>query len=155
MTTPVADRAAPETSGYPEFDQAFTHFLRALLRSRGRVSRDRGLELTWSQYHLLEALDGVGELGVARIAEAAGVAAATATRMLDGLTRDGVVERRRCTDDRRVVNVALTEHGRGLVQAKREAVAEKRREVYASLDPVERERVAGLLERLAEAIDET
>lgn len=119
------------------------------------MSRDRGLELTWSQYHLLEALDGAGQLGVARVAEAAGVAAPTATRMLDGLTRDGVVERQRCTEDRRVVNVKLTEHGRALVQAKREAVSEKRREIYSSLDPAERKRAAGLLERLAEAIDDT
>ncbi len=155
MTTSAAPPARADADAYQAFDQAFNHFLRALLRARGRVSRDRGLELTWSQYHLLEALDGTDQLGVARVAEAAGVAAPTATRMLDGLTRDGVVERRRCPEDRRVVNVTLTEHGRALVQAKREAVSEKRREIYAGLDPVERERAAGLLERLAEAIDET
>ena len=143
--------AGPSYSG---FDAAWTDFLKSIRRARGRVSRRRGLELTMSQYHLLEALADAGDLNVGRLAEAAGVAAPTATRMLDSLERTGIVARRPCPGDRRAVTVSLTTKGGRLVAAKREAVEEQRRALYDTLDEHERAQVERLLHRLAEAIDE-
>ena len=74
--------------------------------------------------------------------------------MLDGLERQGVIERRPSTEDRRSVTVNLTSRGRRLLNRKRALVAEKRRAVYESLDPDERERAPALLRKLATAIDE-
>lgn len=136
------------------FSQAFDRFSQAVRSARGRISREDGLALTLSQYHLLEALDGAAALPVGRVAEAAGVAAPTATRMLDSLERVGTVRRSHSSDDRRVVEVALTAEGRRLVRKKRRAVERVRRAMFESLEPAEREHAERLLLRLADAIEE-
>lgn len=153
----AALETSPPSAGAAEADRfaaAWEAFGLATRRARARLSREDGLALTPSQLHLLEALDGPDSLTVGRLADAAGVTAPTATRMLDGLARTGVVERTADPRDRRCVNVRLTHSGRKLVVAKRTAVAAKRRELFARLEPHEREAAGHLLRRLAGLIDE-
>ena len=52
------------------------------------------------------------------------------------------------------VSVRLTAKGRRLLDAKRELVAAKRRELFESMTPAERAQAEGLLARLAELIEE-
>jgi DNA-binding MarR family transcriptional regulator len=84
----------------------------------------------------------------------AGVTAPTATRMLASLEREGLVERRTCTADRRIVHVALTADGLARVQEKRERIQTRREQLYLSLTPGERKQAARLLARLAAAIED-
>jgi DNA-binding MarR family transcriptional regulator len=91
---------------------------------------------------------------VGEIAFAAEIATPTATRMLDALARDGVVEKRPSAVDGRVVTVRLTAKGRRLVRAKGKVVAEKRQRAYESLSRSERRDAVALLGRLAEVIEE-
>jgi len=151
LETSAPSAGAPEAE---RFAAAWEAFGLATRRARARLSREDGLALTPSQLHLLEALDGPDSLTVGRLAEAAGVTAPTATRMLDGLQRTGVVERSADPRDRRCVNVRLTRGGRELVSAKRAAVAAKRAELFARLVPAERADATRLLRRLADLIDE-
>ena len=144
-TTPAADVAA--------FAAALDDFRRASTRARGRLAAEG--DLTLSQYHLLEPLlDADAPLGVGELACAAGVSAPTATRMLAGLERDGLVERRTCTRDRRVVRVGLTDDGAERMKRKRERIGARHEELFRSLEPGERAQAARLLERLAAAIEE-
>lgn len=136
------------------FEAAWDEFFAAIRRGRGRAARDHGEELTLSQYNLLAALSDHPELPVGEIALAAGVAAPTATRMLDHLQRAGIVRRAHSTLDRRVVTVSLTAQGHQLVARKRAQVAEKRRALHDSLTPSEREQAERLLRRLAGLIEE-
>src|SRR4051812_50096059 len=77
------------------FAAALDDFRRASGRARGRLAAEG--DLTLSQYHLLEPLlDAEEALGVGELACAAGVSAPTATRMLSGLERAALVERRAC-----------------------------------------------------------
>jgi MarR family transcriptional regulator, organic hydroperoxide resistance regulator len=103
---------------------------------------------------VIAPLDRAGSLPVGELACTAGVATPTATRMLDGLVRDGIVEREGSSVDRRVVTVRLTEKGVRQVRAKGKLVAEKRRLVYESLSPRERRDAVVLLGRLADVIEE-
>jgi DNA-binding MarR family transcriptional regulator len=153
--------AAPELDPPASFTSALDEFFSAVRRSRARAAREAGAgELTLSQYQLLAALaDEAGnprepELPVGELAEAAGCAAPTATRMLGGLERDGIVERRPSSSDRRVVTVRLTRRGRRLVDEKERVVQAKRRALYASLGDSERAQVERLLRRLAGVIEE-
>jgi DNA-binding MarR family transcriptional regulator len=91
---------------------------------------------------------------VRELAEAAGVSAPTATRMLATLERDELVVRRACAGDRRVVHVALTADGERRVTGKRARIAARRTEIFESLAPAERRQAARMLERLAAAIEE-
>jgi DNA-binding MarR family transcriptional regulator len=146
----------PETTspaGVAAFSAAVDDFMRATRRARGRLVKAGDLSL--SQFHLLEPLAASEEaLGVGELAAAAGVSTPTATRMLGGLERDGLVERRTCARDRRVVRVALTDEGVSRVDDKRARVQARREQLYASLTPGEREQAARLLEHLAAAIED-
>src|SRR3954451_23360309 len=119
-TTPASDVAV--------FAAALDDFRRASGRARGRLAADG--DLTLSQYHLLEPLLSADEpLGVGEIACAAGVSAPTATRMLAGLERDALVERRPCRGDRRVVRVRLTPEGGERMTRKRERMQTRHEEL--------------------------
>jgi DNA-binding MarR family transcriptional regulator len=136
-----------------QFTAAWESFFRTTRRLRSRAGRQPIEGLTLPQYHLLEALREEDELTVGVLAEAAGVAAPTATRMLDCLARDGFVERRHSEADRRAVLVTLTPAGREAVEAAHEQVSAWRRRVYESLEPAEREQAAALLRRLSEVLE--
>ena len=139
------------TTEQDAFSTALLDFLRATRRTRGRLG-DEG-ELSLSQYHLLEPLIDGERLATCELALAAGVSAPTATRMLTGLERDGLVERVPCDADRRVVHVVLTDDGRARVLA---AARPRRGAPSRDLRLAERGRAreaARLLERLAAAVE--
>src|SRR5919107_3828904 len=97
-----------------DFAAAWEDFFRAVRRAKGRASaRKPANGLSLSQYHLLAPLAAADEpLTVRSLAEAAAVTPPTATRMLDGLVRDGLATRRPSARDRRCVTVSLTPAGR-------------------------------------------
>jgi MarR family transcriptional regulator, organic hydroperoxide resistance regulator len=139
------------TTEQDAFSTALLEFLRATRRVRGRLGDSD--ELSLSQYHLLEPLIEGERLAICELALAAGVSAPTATRMLTGLERAGLVQRVPCDADRRVVHVVLTDEGRDRALAARARGEQRRAEIFASLSAGERREAVRLLERLAEAVD--
>jgi DNA-binding MarR family transcriptional regulator len=137
-----------------EFTAAWESFFRTTRRLRARAGRLPVEGLSLSQYHLLEALGENDELTVGELAESAGVAPPTATRMLDCLARDEYVQRQHSETDRRSVLVSLTPAGRLALQAAQAQVLAFRRRVFESLEPEDREHAARLLRRLAEVMEE-
>jgi MarR family transcriptional regulator, organic hydroperoxide resistance regulator len=137
-----------------QFAAAWEGFFRTTRRMRSRAARAEVAGLTLPQFHLLEALRDASELNVGALAEAAGVAPPTATRMLDCLARDGYVARRHSETDRRAVLVSLTESGGAAVEAAHVEVDAWRRRVFEALEPEEREQVAHLLTRLTDVLEE-
>ena len=138
-----------------DFTSAWEAFTRSIRRARGRASGPLdGSGLTLAQFHLLERLRTEDEATVSELAAGAGVAAPTATRMLDGLVRTGAVERRGAAHDRRSVLISLTPAGRDAVEAAAERVEAARATVRDSLTPAEQEQAAVLLRRLAAVVDE-
>ena len=144
------------------FADALGEFTRATRRARGRYAAEPPAEgdvlggLTLSQYELLDTLLNAGRpLTVREVAIGAGVASPTATRSLTTLEHDGLIARERPdTGDQRLVLIHLTAEGRARVQAKRERVAQWRREVFESLSESERSQAARLLSHLAAAVDQ-
>jgi DNA-binding MarR family transcriptional regulator len=138
------------------FDAAWSEFLGAVRRARGRAIAEIEREgLSLPQYHLLAALgEGSGGMPVGALAEAAGVAQPTATRMLDGLEREGVVVRRPSDADRRSVTVELTSRGRLLVRRKQKLVDARRSAVYESLRPSDRRAAVRVLRAMAASIED-
>jgi DNA-binding MarR family transcriptional regulator len=138
-----------------EFTQAWEAFFRATRRARGRATGPlEGTRLSLAQFQLLEALRATPRLPVSELAASAGVAPPTATRMLDALVRDGLAERIPCTDDRRVVHIALSAAGSEAVAEAAERVAAGRARVRDQLTPAEQEQAAALLRRLAGIVEE-
>ena len=93
-------------------------------------------------------------VAVCQLAEAAAMAQPTATRMLGGLERDGVVRRRADSADRRVALIDLTPAGRTLAEEKRAQLMAVREQIFASLPEHQRAQAAELIERLAVAVEQ-
>jgi DNA-binding MarR family transcriptional regulator len=148
---PTANAADPPAT----FAAALDAFFSAVRRSKARAAREAGAgELTDSQFHMLRALTDRTDVPVGELADCAGVAGPTATRMFDGLERAGIVERRHSTTDRRVVTVRLTPKGKKLVARKHAVSLAKRRALYESLTKDERKQVEQILARLAGVIED-
>ena len=146
---------AKSTTDTERFSIAWDAFFGSIRRARGRFAREAaGGELTLPQYQLVAALGGMPQRPVGELAEAAGIAPPTATRMLDGLERAGIVRRKASSEDRRVVTVQLTPKGGRVLARKRKWVEERRRALYDSLTPAERKQAERLLHRLADLMDE-
>ncbi|WP_343232954.1 MarR family winged helix-turn-helix transcriptional regulator [Miltoncostaea marina] len=111
---------------------------------RRRADATAAERLTVPQHLALLALAG-GPLAISELAARTGVAVSTATRMAQGLGREGWVERVAGDGDRRRRPVRLTAAGRAVME-EASAVTERRyRELLAALGPGDRaDLVAGV-----------
>ena len=93
----------------------------AIVRARDRVLRAadetiRGVGLSEPQFNVLRILRGAGEaLPTSELGRRMITRVPDITRLVDRLVDAGLVARKRCTEDRRVVFVTLTRKGRKLV----------------------------------------
>jgi DNA-binding MarR family transcriptional regulator len=97
---------------------------------------------------LLLLADGDGH-PMSEIAEFALVPAPSLTRLVDRMATDGLVHRRVDERDRRRVLVHLTRKGQALHRRAAERIERAERALVAGSDPVQLERLLGLLEGLA------
>ncbi len=102
-------------------------------RSRGFQDEARGRRLTDRQVRTLLQLDGEDPVMVTELADFLGVTPSTMSLNLKRLEEGGLIRRSRDPEDRRVMNVLLTEEGV---------------EVSNQWRPYEAARVAALLQRL-------
>jgi DNA-binding MarR family transcriptional regulator len=133
------------------FADAWDAFVMAVRRAQARGQKPSE-ELTLPQYYLLKPLDERGALPLCELAERAGIAAPTATRIIDGLERLQTLRRKRSPKDRRTVLVSLTAKGRRVLERKHRELIERRQRLYEQLDPVERAQSERLLRHLAELL---
>lgn len=85
----------------------------------------------------LARLERRGTRRLTSLAVDEGVAQPSMTQLIQRLEQQGLIERNRDADDRRVVWVAITEAGRALLAERRRSRAEKLAELLAELDPQE------------------
>ncbi len=136
------------------FLAAFDAFAQAVRRARGAATQSNDGTLTLSQYALLQALSTRQDARVRELADEAGIAASTATRILDALERREIIRRTRAADDRRAVTVTLTDFGHDVLESQDEWLRGRQRAFYAGLPDIEQELAPDLLLRLADLIDE-
>jgi DNA-binding MarR family transcriptional regulator len=154
MSMTPAQEIMTRTEAHVEFGEALEELVRAVLKASGRGVPGGETELTMSQYFVMDAMADEA-LTVSEVARAARVAVPTATRALRALETRGFVDRERNDDvDRRLVTVALTPSGRGVLDEKRAWVQERQRQIFDGLDAAEQVTVTGALSAIAHAIDE-
>lgn len=127
------------------------------LRRGASMARFRELlygdELEMGQVDALDALVQHGPSRMRDLAAALRVDASTATRMVTRLADQGLVEREPDPDDARSVRVRMSRRG----EVAHAAMNERRRhlfgDVLAGFEPDELHQLAGLLERLVDAVD--
>src|SRR6476469_10480518 len=153
-STQVSRRSPAEADSGTSLWTAWEEFFSAARRARGRAALRGEGGLSPAQLHLLRALAEKPRSRIGELAEAAGVAPPTATRMIDGLERDGIVRRAPAADDRRAVEVELTGPGERILAIREEELAKRRRKVFASLSNRERRETERVLARLTSLVDE-
>jgi DNA-binding MarR family transcriptional regulator len=115
-----------------------------------RLFRDYGL--TPSQYNVLRILRGEGKpLPILEIASRTVTVVPGITGLIDRLERAGLVNRRRCTEDRRVIYVALGERGLALLGRLDRPVSELQKRLLGHMSPSELRNLSRLLEKVREA----
>src|SRR5580692_1806774 len=72
------------------------------------------LEVTAAQYVIIAQLAEREANSSAQLCKSFSYDAGAMTRMVDRLEAKGLVQRRRCSDDRRLINLELTEAGKAL-----------------------------------------
>jgi DNA-binding MarR family transcriptional regulator len=101
-----------------------------------------GGRLSLVHVNVLSLLEADGPMSMRVLADALDVSQASATGIIDRMAQRGLVERLRDTEDRRVVRVALTDEGRGLVTG---LATERRGHLVALLDDLTDEELAAFL----------
>lgn len=119
-------------------------------RAEGATPAER---MSTPQHISLLALAG-GPLAISDLAESTGVAVSSATRMVQGLEREGWVERATADPggDRRRRPVGLTPAGRAVMEEASAVVRDRFRQLLTGLDPDEREAIQRGLDALTRAI---
>jgi len=116
-----------------------------------RFFREHGLTL--SRYNVLRSLSladqplTCGEIGERMIQVVPAI-----TSLVDQLEKQGLVERERCTDDRRVVHVHITKQGRKLVDDALALLPALENTLLSKLTQKEMKSLVGLLERVRESL---
>jgi MarR family transcriptional regulator, organic hydroperoxide resistance regulator len=158
MSAPVptkGDQAAGvERPGTEAVRLAFVELMGAERRLRARDQKCAKGELTQSHIRALFTIDKSGEATAGDLAKAAELSPASVSAMLDHLERDGIVERRRSEQDRRVVVVTLTDSGRQLLEEKRANWRRRSAEGLADVSDAKLLAAADVMHRMAKLLDE-
>jgi DNA-binding MarR family transcriptional regulator len=111
-----------------------------------RLFRDYGL--TSSQYNILRILRGEGKpLPILEIGQRMLTVVPGITGLIDRLETAGLVERRRCQEDRRIIYVALREEGANLVAKLDQPVMQLHEQMLGHLSEAELKELTRLLEK--------
>lgn len=113
------------------------------------LEREHGLALTAYEVLMYLGEAGDGKLRMGELADRLLLSRSGITRLVDRLERQGLVERRRCSDDGRGLDAALTAAGRRKLDACRpDHLNGVRRRFLAHLKPAELDFLGGIWQRL-------
>ncbi|MEM7138037.1 MAG: MarR family transcriptional regulator [Myxococcota bacterium] len=136
MTTPAVEAIC-------EFLPPFLRFLRQLLAE---------LDLSPARFQVLEAL-GQGEaLRMVELADRLSVTKRNITALVDGLEKDGLVERRPHPADRRSTLISLTSEGRSVFAKAARAHSRHLEALLGDLGPQQRDAMTRALNQLTERL---
>lgn len=127
------------------------HDVARLMRKRFE-QRTRGLDLTRSQWQVLDKLsinEGIHQRGLADLLE---IESVTLLRLLDKMQIRGLIERRRHLTDRRLTLLYLTQAAHPLLQVMQGLGEETRVEAMAGFSDAERQQMMQLLTRMREQL---
>ena len=137
---------APETSTALKLWVVMNRALRPIEKRLEQQVEAHGLSFT--EFAVLEALLHKGPLPIGEIGSLVLLTSGSMTYVIDKLVRRGLIERKACKTDRRVVHAELTKQGRSLMEEVFPAHATLIHDLMGGLQPEEQEDAINLLKRL-------
>ncbi|MET1231537.1 MAG: MarR family transcriptional regulator [Candidatus Limnocylindrales bacterium] len=111
-----------------------------------------GLDMTFGQLRLVYLLSHHGPQSIGQIAERFGVSLTSASQFADRIERQGLAERHHRSDDRRVVELRLTEAGSTLVAGMLGMQREVLRDLFSVFTTAELEQLETLVRIMVERL---
>jgi len=125
--------------------------VRRLSNRHSRLLQAR-LGVSIYQVGLLAAVDD-GALSVGAVAHATGQPVSGASRLIERLVRDGLVERNTDERDRRAVVLGLTPAGRSMLERARALIGQAIEEALAAMPPRQAEQLLPILSSFLDAAE--
>ena len=137
----------------PEVDQILEAILYLYTESR-RITKElaRSVLLTGPQLTVLKMLEGVGDLSLSELSERIRAQNSTVTGIIDRMEREGLVVRERSKEDRRVINITLTEKGSRIAREVSVEPMEVLRASLESLSAAEMRELMKILTKIARRV---
>jgi len=129
---------------------AFAELHMQLMRTLDRRMAEHGASLAKTK--LLLCLEKRGPLRATDIAEYFGQSPRTVTEAVDGLERDGLVERKPDPSDRRAKQIQITPKGIEAVARTEPLRRQIIDQTFGTLEPNERESLAAVFDKLSRAL---
>ena len=136
---------------YEELFIALRRITRAIDLHSKKLQRETGL--TTSQLLVLEAVVKLDTSTPSNIAKEVQLSQATVTNLVDRMERNKLVLRQKSTADKRVVEVQLTEKGRGMVELAPEPLQAGFLREYRKLERWEQHQLISSIQRIAVLMD--
>jgi len=133
-----------------------TELLRLVTRAYARLQRREALccGMAETGCEVLCAIGEAGSLPQGELGKRLGLEKSWVSRAVDGLEREGLVERRKCCADARMYDVAFTASGRARYVSLNSGLDAQAAEVMSRIPEAERPAVTHALELLASALSE-
>jgi MarR family transcriptional regulator, organic hydroperoxide resistance regulator len=112
----------------------------------------RTAQLTGPQLTVLKGLEHIGRLSLTELSERVRAQNSTVTGIIDRMEREGLVTRERSTEDRRVVQIGLTEKGATIAKSLPVAPMEVFRDALATLSAAEMQDLLRVLTKVASRV---
>lgn len=113
---------------------------------------DIDINIKFTHLEILTLLKDEGTLHPADIGKRLQIAKAQMTHLIDKLVELGLVERNDCTDDRRTINITLSERGRNFMEQQDRIAINAVGEYIADLDETEMETLTTSLRNLRDIL---
>jgi DNA-binding MarR family transcriptional regulator len=136
---------------YEELFVALRRITRAIDLHSKKLQRETGL--TTSQLLVLEAAVKLSVASPSNIAKEVQLSQATVTNLVDRMERNGLILRKKSNEDKRVVEVHLTETGKKMIDLAPEPLQAGFLREYRKLERWEQHQLIGSMQRIAVLMD--
>jgi DNA-binding MarR family transcriptional regulator len=145
----------PDAVEEPDMDAVVEAIVYLYTESR-RITKGLASEygLTGPQLAVVKMLEPVGKLSLSELSDRIRARNSTVTGIIDRMEREGLVERRRSEEDRRVIHIVLTRQGQKLANDIPVEPVQIFRQVLSELSPRDASDLKRILTRLARRVRE-
>jgi DNA-binding MarR family transcriptional regulator len=132
-----------------EFRNLFVQLFKKMVKSSGKLA---GVRFSPSQMRALAAFHEDREYRMGELSKIAQVTMPFMTEMVDGLVREGLLERVRDAEDRRVVKVKLSSQGRNIHKLFVKTRSREMESIFAKLDRKDQTELLKTLQKMSEIL---